>query len=153
LEKDQTASEQKEKDFNSQFNMKIQYTFDQVFELIDSIYCQVKESDAKIDFVSGVPRGGLILAVLYSHRFNVPFKEFSQITSFEKVLLIDDIADTGVTLRSLQSKNLQLTAATLLYRYSSSIIPDFYGQKIEFEDWIVFPWEKEDSEQIQDYLK
>ena len=44
--------------------------------------------------------------------------------------------------------------ATLHYKRSSIVEPDFYGKKLIKEDkWIVYPWERKDSKPIQDYLK
>lgn len=62
----------------------------------------------------------------------------------ERVLLFDDVADTG---RSLQfaAEYLHLkgataiTMATLFYKPRSIVKPDFYGA--ETTDWIVFPYE------------
>lgn len=60
----------------------------------------------------------------------------------EKVLLYDDVADTGESLEFvidyLQSRGVaDITTATLFYKPHSRLLPDYYGA--ETTDWIVFP--------------
>jgi hypoxanthine phosphoribosyltransferase len=63
------------------------------------------------------------------------------------VLIIDDIADTGKTFeKSLTCHCLQwantIRLAALHYKPSSSSVKlDFYGQKIDKKDWIVYPYD------------
>jgi len=45
---------------------KVYLTWDDVNALLDKIHEQCK---GKIDYVTGIPRGGTILAIMYSHRF------------------------------------------------------------------------------------
>jgi hypoxanthine phosphoribosyltransferase len=65
------------------------------------------------------------------------------------ILLVDDICDSGVTMKDYAD---QFITATLCMRYVSETIPEFYGEKIEDDRWLVFPWEKNNSKPIQDYL-
>ena len=53
-------------------------------------------SSGKIRSVAGVPRGGLILAVLLSHQLGIPLVYVEEATP--STLLVDDLADTGETL-------------------------------------------------------
>ena len=54
---------------------KVYITWDEVYGLLDVIneYVENLEDFDKPWYVSGIPRGGSILAVLYSHRFNLPY--------------------------------------------------------------------------------
>jgi hypoxanthine-guanine phosphoribosyltransferase len=63
------------------------------------------------------------------------------------VWLFDDIADSGETL--LPYKIYQ--TAVLHYKMRSEHIPTYYVEETPDEAWIVYPWEREDSETIQDY--
>lgn len=63
----------------------------------------------------------------------------------KKVLLVDDITDTGDTLRvSIEYlkgfKPKGIRTAVLLHKTSSDVIPDYYVKKIAKWRWIVFPW-------------
>lgn len=62
----------------------------------------------------------------------------------EKILLFDDVADSGETFRAVKDYILQqgakhIETASLFWKPHSVIKPDFYGQKTSA--WIVFPHE------------
>lgn len=107
-------------------------------------------------FVTGVPRGGLIPAVLISHKFNIPFIGLEAAKTLpgelkKKILVVDDIADSGNTLEQIRRHNFK--TATLARRYSSKYTPDLSGTEIRDDHWLVFPWENISSKPIQDYLE
>lgn len=62
----------------------------------------------------------------------------------KKVLVVDDITDTGESMRIsveyLQSLNpVEVKTATLIHLNNSKFEPDFYGREQEWA-WIIFPW-------------
>jgi hypoxanthine phosphoribosyltransferase len=61
-------------------------------------------------------------------------------------LIVDDINDSGTTFKVVSDifKNRRLTFSTaaLINKKSSSFAVDFYGEKLDNDDWINFPWEK-----------
>ncbi len=65
------------------------------------------------------------------------------------ILLVDDIADTGKTLKFLYGKlasaGIRAQTATLVYKRDSIIKPDFYGREADSNVWIVFDYEEEES--------
>ena len=116
---------------------------------------QILSSNQEIKYITGVPRGGLIPSVMLSHYMNKQYKSYSdamELTTSErqKVLVIDDISDSGETL--LTAEKFGFVTATLTVRHSTIFFPDYYIHNIEDERWLVFPWEREDSKTIQDYL-
>ena len=129
---------------------KIHLSWDDVDALLTVVWNQVSEKGFK--YVAGIPRGGLIPAILFSHKYGLEFLEYPS-NHYNDLLIFDDIADTGGTLEkwvpnfpnpsfaTLHTK----TGATTKPRYTGITIPDDYG-------WIVYPWEKKDSKTIQDYL-
>ena len=128
---------------------KIFLTWDDVYELLDKIHVQCKGS---IDYVTGIPRGGTILAIMYSHRFEVPYMKYTS-NHYPKLLIIDDIADSGKTIFDLRGEMFNPKFATLHYKTTSVAKPEYYAQEISDDfGWIVYPWEKDDSNPIQDYL-
>ena len=128
---------------------KIFLTWDDVYELLDKIHEQCKGT---IDYVTGIPRGGTILAIMYSHRFEVPYMKYTS-NHYPKLLIIDDIADSGKTIFDLRETMFNPKFATLHYKTTSVAKPEYYGQEISDDfGWIVYPWEKDDSNPIQDYL-
>lgn len=65
--------------------------------------------------------------------------------SGKKVLIVDDITDTGDTLSIsvayAQSLNpAEIKTAVLQHKTCSSFTPDFYAQKIIMWRWIIYPW-------------
>lgn len=128
---------------------KVYYDWDDVNLLLDKIHEQTK---GEIDYVTGVPRGGTILAILYSHRFDVPYMERSS-NHYPKLLILDDIADSGKTIFDLREEMFNPKFGTLHYKTSSIAKPEYFAKEIPDDyGWIVYPWEKEDSKPIQDYL-
>ena len=108
-----------------------------------------------LEFVSGIPRGGLIPAVMMSHAFNIKYISYSSAKMLplelrEKTLVIDDISDTGITLK--EANDLKFILASLCIRSGTKTIPRFIGEIISDDRWLVFPWEKLDSIPMQDYL-
>ncbi|BEK13779.1 phosphoribosyltransferase [Campylobacter lari] len=71
--------------------------------------------------------------------FNIP-----DLSSYKKVLLVDDIIDSGETMieikRVLMEKypHLELRVASVFYKPSALLIPEFYIK--EAKEWIDFFW-------------
>ena len=82
---------------------------------------------------------------------------------FKKVLLIDDLSDTGLTLnKSIEwlknyepTKNYiqEIKTACLWKKKSSSFEPDFCPVKLENDPWIVQPTEHYEELTIEDIIK
>ena len=134
------------------YNMGIKKTYlswEDIDKLLDSIHQQSKKD---IQYVTGVPRGGTILAIMYSHRFGVKYMHGIS-NHYPQLLILDDIADSGKTIKDLRKEMNNPKFATLHYKSTSVAKPDYYAQEIpEDFGWVVYPWEREDSETIQDYL-
>ena len=127
-----------------------------VDDQIDELAKRLK--DRKLRYISGIPRGGLIPAIMLSHKLGVTYIPFDEAKKFgrhdlrfknEDILLVDDICDSGVTMKDYAPRFI---TATLCLRYVSETIPEYYGEKIEDDRWLVFPWERNDSKTKQDYL-
>ena len=93
--------------------------------------------------VYGIPRGGLVIGVMVSHRLGLPLKlKIEELD--QETLIVDDIADSGRTLENLDKVlNFGPVVATLFYHKNTCRMPDFYIR--EKKDWVVFPWETETS--------
>ena len=106
--------------------------------------------DKEYDFVYGPPRGGAPIAAHMSHFLDVNFLECNYCflkkenpNSYNRLLLVDDVFETGKTFRELKYSFLpyfkEITMATLFHKPVNSLRPDIYVE--EETDWIVFPWE------------
>lgn len=92
--------------------------------------------------IYGEPRGGLIPAIMLSHRLNLPLIQEKPIGSDYRFLWIDDINDSGKTLSTAIYKNQAgvMLSWTLCIK-SRTNLPTNYGIKVEDDEWVVFPWE------------
>jgi uncharacterized protein len=120
----------------------------------------------KYDILVGVSRGGLVVTRLISDLLEVENvmivrsefysdpgkrKKHPVITQGipgdirrKRVLLVDDVADSGQSLVTLKKylesrRPKELKIATLYLKPWSRIVPDFYSETTDA--WIVFPWE------------
>lgn len=100
--------------------------------------------------VTGIPRGGLIPAVMLSHKLGIRYLPYRESFKQLPILIVDDIADSGHTLTDVGRRGFD--TATLCVRYSTQYTPTYYGEEITSDKWLVFPWEENDSKPIQDYL-
>lgn len=117
------------------------------------------------DVIVGILRGGMIIANLLSDFLNVPevyaigcksylgVEEKGSVTIYQHlpvrldgklVLLVDDVADSGDTMRYVTQYLEELNpkkvmTATLHIKPHTTFFPDFYVDVINA--WIVYPWE------------
>ena len=118
--------------------------WDDISVLVDELCNTITSSGVQIKSITGIERGGLIPAVMISHKLNIPY-----VTKINKhTLVVDDICDSGETLKNIVAGY----TATLHYKKTASFTPDFYSKEVG-DEWIVYPWERNDSDTIQDYLK
>lgn len=123
--------------------------------------------DFGADTLLAIARGGLMLGHAYSHAtdnrrlftinsilyegdqrgksceiFNTP-----ELTTAKKVLLLDDIVDSGQTLEEVLKHlntcfpHLEIKVASLFYKPTAVVQPDFSVR--EATEWIEFFWEKD----------
>ena len=97
------------------------------------------------DSIYGIPRGGLIPAVMLSHLTGLPLVQ----TIGENTLVVDDMTDSGVTMSKMPG---QWTATLFHKPHTSTFTPNVYSKLHEGDEWLVFPWEKSSAPEIQDYL-
>ena len=125
---------------------KIYLSWDDVNDLVNTLCEKIITEQPNIDSVFGLKRGGLIPAVMVSHKLGLPWSD----VMYPNTLVIDDICDTGVTLKNA----VGVYTAVLHHKpHTSCYTPNIYAQIHEGDEWIIYPWEKKDSEPIQDYLK
>lgn len=99
----------------------------------------------EFDGVFGLPRGGLVFAVMLSHRLNLPLL----MAPTNKSLIVDGICDSGESLvhyiknsSSEDEVKERPTVCTMYYNENKlGVVPDYY-MFIKSDRWIVFPWEE-----------
>lgn len=116
---------------------KTYYTWLQFDNDIKKMSEKIKKSGRNFDGVWGPVRGGLVPAVMLSHALSLPFLD----RPTGKTLVVDDIADTGKTLKEFYRKNF---ITTFYYHRQSIVVPDIWLREKK-DQWIVFPWERDSS--------
>ena len=108
-----------------------------------------------LEFVSGIPRGGLVPAVMMSHAYGIKYISYSSAKMLpldlrKKTIVIDDISDTGLTMS--EADKMKFITSSLCTRIGTKTLPRLTGEIISGKQWLVFPWESLDSIPVQDYL-
>ena len=124
---------------------KIYLSWDDLNDFIDELSNKIPFETPLVDSVCGIARGGLIPAVMLSHKMSLPYTNVIG----KNTLVIDDIADTGVTLEKAPG----VYTAVLHYKpHTSCFKPNVWAREHKGDEWIIYPWEMYNSKAIQDYL-
>ena len=67
----------------------------------------------------------------------ISFPSWGDIRNEEKVLIVDDLVDTGLTL----PEKADWVYATLYYKPKTIFNPTYTVREFDNDEWIVFPWE------------
>jgi len=117
---------------------------------VRTIAHNVRASNIKLTHIKGLQRGGLIPAVMLSHELGLPMLESDLGRIDDRVLVVDDICDSGKTLTYYTQ--FGCPTATLHYKKSAGLEPMFWVFDAPEDVWIVYPWERRDSATVPDYL-
>ena len=136
----------------------INYPWNKIDDLVKEI--SSRASTYKPTHIVGIARGGLVPAVMLSHRLNLPMETLgvsfrdnkaTHHTKFKPIkdaryLIVDDINDSGTTFKVVtdifKNRRLNHRTAALINKEKSDFDVDFYGEMFYHDDWINFPWEK-----------
>ena len=126
-------------------NQKTYLSWDDIESAVDDLCQQIPFELPNIDSIHGIARGGLIPAVLISHKLGLPYTD----VILPNTLVVDDICDSGVTLEKAPG----VYTAVLHYKpHTSCFQPNIWADIHEGDEWLIYPWETKDSKPIQDYL-
>jgi hypoxanthine phosphoribosyltransferase len=156
-------------------------TWDQYHGLIEKLALQVHQSGWQFNQIICIARGGLRVGDVISRIYDLPLAILSTSSYTEKagtirgelmiaeqmtmasgrlgdrVLLVDDLVDSGVTLeavtRTLPQRYPQITAlrtAVLWYKACSVFKPDYFIEYLPENPWIHQPFEVYDTMRPKD---
>lgn len=138
----------------------------QIYDLLLNMAEKIKKNCFKFNIIVGVSRGGWIPARILSDLLDnsnlanvkVEFyfgigeikkepiitQSVSMDLADKKVLIVDEIADTGKSLKLVKEHVIkkgavEVKVATIYYKPQCFCIPDYYVKKTS--RWIIFPWE------------
>ena len=151
-------------------------TWDVYNRLIEHLALQIHESGYRFDSLLCLARGGLRIGDVISRIYDIPLAilaassyreaagtrqgqlaiaEYITMTGSElhgKVLLVDDLVDSGVTLTQVivhlkqrYSAITEVRTAVLWYKAVSQHKPDYYVQYLPTSPWIYQPLEEYDT--------
>jgi hypoxanthine phosphoribosyltransferase len=145
-------------------------TWDQIYIFLLNLAEKISEDSFKPDVIVGVSRGGWPPARVMSDLLENPeianvkaefykgvaetkgepiiTQPVSVSVKNKKVLLMDDVADTGKSLRLVESHlrekgATEVKIATIYYKPWSVVVPDYYERKTS--SWVIFPWERKET--------
>ena len=119
---------------------------------------------SRFDTILGLARGGMIPATILSYKLNcnnlqqlgVRTRDVKSVQYYGSpnvtghVLVIDDINDSGLTFSSVDNyiryhfdhnEIKSITYCSCYQRYNTKFKTGVYGEEIENDDWLVFPWD------------
>ena len=126
--------------------MKEYVTWEQVETFVEFVASYIEKNEIEISGVYGIPRGGLVFAVMLSHRLQIPMLA----SATDDCLVVDDICDSGESLvhfvknTSNPDKPKPLTATMYYKENKLGIEPDIY-KYVKTDQWIVFPFEYDEK--------
>ena len=120
---------------------KVYFTWEDFGFAVDTLVYKLRGDGllSSISRVYGVPRGGLVLAVVLSHRLDVPLVTIEDVVANGKTLVVDDISDSGKTLKRFGP--LGVCTATIHVVPGTLFVPDVWALERPKSSWVVYPWE------------
>ena len=141
-------------------------TWNQIYNMLLNLTEKIRKNGFKPDIIVGVSRGGWPPARVLSDLMGNPnlanvraefylgvaetkgepvlTQQVSMEVAGKKVLVVDEVADTGKSLKLvkehiIEKGAMEVKIATVYYKPWSIVKPDYYEK--ETSRWIVFPWE------------
>ena len=144
---------------------KLHLSWPDITTQLTAIHNETKHLDANAAII-GLSRGGLVPAVMLSHMKNIntfyccgvrsysdqnknsetmfQYPDKHMIKDKDTVYVVDDICDTGGTLKFVENYLLpvKMISITLIYRTNDVYTPNHFGTQLSDNRWVVFPWEQ-----------
>jgi len=150
----------------------LRLSWQEMADAVEKLGVQVIDSGFKPDHLIGITLGGLVPLMLLGKQlknrnvltigaqsYDKDIKRELEILhlpdadlSGKRVLLIDEIADSGDTLKAITAilyeryKVAELKTAVVICKDHSAFKPDF--SVISTTEWVVFPWEKAETPEL-----
>lgn len=138
-------------------------SFQDIFKDTHTLGDLILQKDAQpFDVLVAVSRGGLVPAGILSQKLNIRHvetfclasytndhaqEELKVIKSFQsqsqRVLVIDDLVDSGKSLTLIKQYLPQATYGVLYAKPDGAKAVDLYARPMPQDSWLVFPWELE----------
>jgi hypoxanthine phosphoribosyltransferase len=151
---------------NKQFRCEI-VSWHRMYRLTLRLAIKIKQAGLKPDLIVAIARGGYVPARILCDFLNITNLTDMRVEHYgagaqkkkhaaltvpinidvrgKKVLIVDDVTETGDTLEIAENHIKGLGAETvrtaiLIHKKQSPVVPDFYAKKIIKNRWIIYPW-------------
>jgi len=152
---------------------KLYLTNEDFSRMAQNLCAQLGKIQNRFQWVVGIERGGLPLSRWLSYALNkqhtsvnISFRDgnapaigdqrwyhFAQMFDGVPFLVVDDIVDSGKTIKFLKqvvrTDNMWVAALHWCPESSPDCKPDFFVETKHKDQWIVYPWEKDESTNTQ----
>jgi uncharacterized protein len=142
-------------------------TWEDAYELAEKVAQKILQDGYMPDHIIGITRGGWVPAMMLSDLLGVKDllsvrvehwgmtgeKDAKAVLKYplqtdlsgKKILLVDDLTDTGDSMALAfeeikKRKAAEVRTATLIHKKQSRIEPDYYADKNDKWEWIILPW-------------
>ncbi|MEM1578620.1 MAG: phosphoribosyltransferase [Archaeoglobaceae archaeon] len=143
------------------------YSWDDIERLCKKLAKEIKASSFRVDAIVAIARGGWIPARILAdyldvkELYSVKTEHWGIVATItgkatltqplhislegKNVLIVDDVADTGETIKLVKEhveslKARKVKTAVIDYKKTSNFIPDYYAAEMESWKWIIYPW-------------
>jgi len=116
------------------------------FRMINKLAQMIDWRREEFDTIISINRGGNIIGTILSHKTRLPLEivKKGEVTKVRgKLLIVDDISDTGATLLEVISNlksGTEHKIATLHIQPHTKMKPDYYVSVVRH--WVVYPYER-----------
>lgn len=141
-------------------------SFESIVYSCDYLVQAIKTDGIQFDAIIGLSRGGLIPAVIFSHKLDVVLVPASYsskegngddknhpnmlpVKMNSTLLIVDDICDGGHTMKEVVefyediNKNNKVYSAVLHFKETSVHEPTYFAYPLAADaGWIIYPWER-----------
>jgi len=125
---------------------------------------ELLEKNGPFQGIVGIARGGLIPSAIVAHRLDIRNVKSVAVTSYfgrqqvtaeilgsvEEIkdgagwVFIDDLTDTGQTAKLIKKRYPEAKFAAVYAKPDGQEFVDYFVQLLKSENWIVYPWEKDE---------
>ncbi|MFN3384812.1 MAG: phosphoribosyltransferase [Archaeoglobaceae archaeon] len=120
-------------------------SWEYVERLCRKVAMQVLEDNFRPDKIVALAKGGWFVSMILSDYLgvevvNLDLKEKREVR-VRRALIVDDFINTGKTMKTaMESVKGEFKTCALLMFQNSNLFPDYLGDFVSGDVWIIFPW-------------